>query len=133
MGLIYPSREGKPRIPPRRSEEWDPDGFQEGRRGKRCKKEKGWTLGRTFESTSVFSPHATSTKHSTSAKLASLAGLSLPTETVYVFLCFFFSSARRCFKSGSDPADKRQGRVLSNWSARSHVLKKGVRVRVREG
>lgn len=54
----------------------------------------------------MFSPHATSTKHSTSAKLASLAGLSLPTETVYVFLCFFFSSARRCFKSGSDPADK---------------------------
>ena len=37
---------------------------------------------RTLESMSVFSGQATRTKHSTSMKLASFAGLSLPTATV---------------------------------------------------
>ena len=37
---------------------------------------------RTLLSTIEFSGHATRTQHSTSIKLASLAGLSLPTATV---------------------------------------------------
>jgi hypothetical protein len=40
----------------------------------------------TFASTSEFSGQATRTKHSISAKLASLAGLSFPTLIVYAFL-----------------------------------------------
>lgn len=61
---------------------------------------------RTFESTSEFSPHATSTKHSISAKLANLAGLSLPTDRVYVFLCASRSRVRRRVRSGSELAEQ---------------------------
>jgi hypothetical protein len=48
----------------------------------------------------LFSGHATSTKHSISAKLASFAGLSLPTETVYDFLWARARVWRRCLMRG---------------------------------